>query len=412
MKELNVFFFTSPKEKQLIGQLAQVEDRIFFEYAPEFIEKSLFLSPYKLPLESGVHEHKDKNFGPIFGLFDDSLPDGWGLLLMDRFLRQQGVNFDRVSVLDRLAFLGRAAMGALTYEPAVKHNKFDKHVKLQALADQSRQIMEGKTTDILPELMRTGGSPGGARPKVLIGINKKTDQIIAGEEDLPELFEHWIVKFNSKKDLPDSGAVEYAYSLMAGKSGILMPETRLFKLNSGDRFFGIKRFDRKKNQRFHIHTFGNLIHSNFRIPECDYETFLKVTMDLTKNYQDLEQGFHQMIFNILANNRDDHVKNFAFMITEKGEWAMTPAYDITFSRGPGGEHSMSVAGEGRSPGKQAISRLGQLTGFPQKNINNIIDQTIASLEQWSEFAGQAGINEQTKEYIQKKIERNIAVVKD
>jgi len=406
LKELNVFFYRGKNDKFIVGKLAQFRNKIYFEYDPSFLARPLWLSPYKLPPEPGLHEHKETQFGPIFGLFDDSLPDGWGLLLMDRFLRKQGIDVARLSVLDRLAFLGKSTMGALTYEPAVKYEKNDKIISIQFLAEQSRQIIEGNTIDILPLLMRTGGSPAGARPKVLVGVNK--DKIISGEDDLPENYEHWIVKFNSKNDFQDSGLVEYAYSLMAQNAGIMMSETRLFNTTSGDHFFGIKRFDRKNNQRFHVHTFGNLIHSNFRLPECAYETFLKVVLDLTKKHQELIRGFKQMVFNVMANNRDDHVKNFAFMIDANQEWALTPAYDLMYAEGPGGEHSMDISGEGLSPGKQEVSRLGKKSGLSTNEVNNSIERVMAAVKTWPEYAQLAGMTEKTMNYIQKRIHRNLS----
>lgn len=325
---------------------------------------------------------------------------------MDRFLRKQGVDIDRLSVLDRLAFLGRHTMGALIYEPAAKHEKTDTRLDLEALAQQSRQIMEGEAVDILPALMKAGGSPGGARPKILAGV--KGNRLISDENDLPLGFEHWMIKFNSTQDSPDAGAVEYAYSMMAKQAGIIMPETRLFESGPRNRYFGIKRFDRNHNRRFHVHTFGNLIHSNFRTPECDYETFLKVVLDLTKNHKDLEKGFRQMVFNIMANNRDDHVKNFAFMINENSEWTLTPAYDLTFSKGPGGEHSMSISGEGGTPGKKEVFRLGEKTGLSFNKIRDIIGETAASIERWPDFAKAADVGDQTRNQIWKKIKTNLS----
>lgn len=406
MKELNVYLNFSETDKIFVGILAESGNRIFFEYDASFLLDPLWLSPYKLPPKPGLFEHKDKDFGPVFGLFDDSLPDGWGLLLMDRFLRKQGVDADRLSVLDRLAFLGRHTMGALIYEPAAKHEKTDKHLDLEALARHSRQIMEGEAVDILPALMKAGGSPGGARPKILAGVKGNT--LLSDEHDLPPGFEPWMIKFNSTQDSPDAGAVEFAYSMMAKQAGIIMPETRLFESGPQNRYFGIKRFDRNHNHRFHVHTFGNLIHSNFRTPECDYETFLKVVLDLTKNHKDLEKGFRRMIFNVMANNRDDHVKNFAFMLDAKKEWALTPAYDLTFSKGPGGEHSMSISGEGGTPGKKEVLCLGEKTGLPFHKIRDIIGEVGASIERWPEFAKAADVCEQTRNQIWKKIKTNLS----
>lgn len=177
MKKLNVFFVRSGQDRRPVGQLAESGHTVYFEYDAAFLESPLWLSPFKLPPEPGLFEHKDRDFGLLFGLFDDSLPDGWGLMLMDRYLRQQGIDVAGVSVLDRLAFLANAAMGVLSYEPVLSSGPgssgmFDLH----ALANQSRRIIEGKSDIVLPELMRAGGSPGGARPKVLAGIHG--DEII------------------------------------------------------------------------------------------------------------------------------------------------------------------------------------------------------------------------------------------
>ncbi|MCP4119071.1 MAG: type II toxin-antitoxin system HipA family toxin [Desulfobacteraceae bacterium] len=406
MKKLNVIFYREKNEKFPVGQLAESRNRIYFEYDPDFLAAPLWLSPFKLPPEPGLHEHKDRNFGPLFGLFDDSLPDGWGLTLMDRFFRKQGINVAGLSILDRLAFLGSATMGALTYEPATEHDKSDNgEFDLHQLAEQSRQIMEGQSDTVLPQLMRAGGSPGGARPKVLAGIHG--NQIISGEDDLPKDFEHWIIKFNSKNDLPDSGAVEYAYSLMARNAGINMPETRLFPTKPGDSFFGIKRFDRMENRRFHVHTFGNMIHANFRIPSMDYDDLLKVIKILTENHRETLRGFRQMIFNLLANNRDDHVKNFAFMMDENQEWQLTPAYDLTFSDGPGGEHSMTFLGEGQSPGKNEIMQLGKRAGLTTIEVNRCLDQVLHAVKTWPDHARAANVTPKSTAMIKSVINRNI-----
>ncbi len=405
MKRLKVFLCFAEDSEIQVGELALKEHRIYFQYDSDFLKTSLWLSPYKLPLSSDLYEHRDVDFGHVFGLFDDSLPDGWGLMLMDRYLRARGYSVEQLSVLDRLSFLGSNTMGALTYKPvleldAVNTAPFD----LYNLHIQSQQIMMGKTQTVLTELMKAGGSPGGARPKVLVGLCK--DKLISGEGNLPGNFEHWIVKFNGLNDYPDSGSVEYGYSLMAKDCGINMPETRLFNTEQGSVFFGVKRFDRDSNKRVHTHTFGNLIHSNFRIPSCDYEMFFRVINDLTKNHMDLIRGFRQMVFNIVTNNRDDHVKNFSFTMNQKGEWSLSPAYDLTFSTGPGGEHSMTVDGEGRSPSMANIYHLGEKSGIKKKDIILIIDQVIQVAANWPKYAETAGVSEQSMEIVNKRIKSN------
>lgn len=328
------------------------------------------------------------------------------MTLINRFFKKQGINVAALSILDRLAFLGSATMGALTYEPAMEHEKSASgKFGLHLLAEHSREIMEGQSDTVLPQLMLAGGSPGGARPKVLVGIHG--DQIISGEDELPQNFEHWIIKFNSKNDLPDSGTVEYAYSMMARGAGINMPETRIFMTKPGDRFFGVKRFDRMENRRFHVHTFGNMLHVDFRIPSMDYEELFKVIKILTENHQETLRGFRQMIFNLLANNRDDHVKNFAFMMDENHGWQLTPAYDLTFSEGPGGEHSMTFLGEGRSPGKNEIMQLGKRAGLTTIEVNRCLDQILHAVQAWPDHARAADVTKKNTNIIKSVINRNI-----
>ena len=285
-------------------------------------------------------------FGPLPGLIDDSLPDGWGLLLMDRLFRRRGQNPAVISPLERLSDLGTSTMGALAYHPPTHEPRDQQLIDLHEIGKNAQQIYSGQAVEVLPQLMRAGGSPGGARPKILVGL--KGDQILTGEDDLPDGFEHWMVKFAAKADVRDAGPMEQAYARMAHAAGIDMPPTRLFKVGRNTCYFGVRRFDRgPSNSRLHVHTFGNLIHANFRIPSTDYADLMKVTSALTRNHQDVRQVFRRMVFNIAAHNRDDHAKNFAFIMNPRGEWSLSPAYDLGFAPGPGGEHTMTVLGEGR-----------------------------------------------------------------
>jgi serine/threonine-protein kinase HipA len=392
MKKLAVHLSISPEESRPVGELAESGRRIYFEYNPSFLENPLWLSPFKLPPVPGLHEHRDLSFGPIFGLFDDSLPDGWGLLLMDRHFRKKGIPPETVSPLDRLAYMGSRTMGALTYHPpAPADDGRDAALDLHNLAKEAYQVLDGTAAEVLPQLMRAGGSPGGARPKVLIGL--KDDRIISGADRLPDGYTGWIVKFPSKQDAVDDGRVEFAYSNMARAAGLEMPATRLFTTAEGDAFFGVERFDRKPDRRIHVHTFGNLIHSNFRIPGCDYEQLLKTTRVLTRNQVDVAEAFRLMVFNIFAHNRDDHVKNFAYLLNDSNEWRLAPAYDLTFAYGPGGEHTMTVAGEGRSPDRSHILQVAKSAGISKNQADEIIEKVAAAVADWQRFAQDSGLTE-------------------
>lgn len=384
----------------LVGSLAESGHRCYFEYDAGFLQSPVWLSPFKLPPEPGLHEHRDRDFGPLFGLFDDSLPDGWGLLLMDRYLRSRNVSLDAVSPLDRLAFLGTQTMGALTYHPpadfiSVKSRALD----LQELAQASYRLLRGATEDVLPQLLQSGGSPGGARPKILVGL--KGDELITGPEPLPDGYEPWMIKFHAREDTIDDGRVEYAYSEMAREAGIQMPQTRLFSTKQGAAYFGVARFDRAGSVRHHMHTFGNLIHANFRVPSCDYTQLLHVTRVLTRNQADVEAAFRMMVFNIYGHNRDDHVKNFAFLLRAAGEWVLSPAYDLTFSSGPGGEHSMTIGGEGRHPTAEHIQSVAEGAGIPAKRALEIVEEVRGSIARWHVFADAAGLHRERRLEVEK-----------
>ena len=394
VKKLEVHFTRSPSDSLRVGTLAEDRGRVYFEYAQEHLATGLSLSPFRLPFEAGLFEHADRDFGPLPGLFDDSLPDGWGLLLMDRHFRSPRLDLAEVSPLDRLSWLGTRTMGALTYHPPAERENLDASLfDLHNLARQSQEILAGAAVDVLPQLLRAGGSPAGARPKVLVGFNPASGGVISGEDDLPNGFEHWILKFAARADSPDAGAIEYAYSLMARAAGIDMPPTRLFQTVEGDRFFGIKRFDRDGNRRFHVHTFGNLIQANFRIPSADYGDLLKVTSLLTRNHQDVLRAFRLMVFNVLAHNRDDHVKNFAFILDDaSGDWRLSPSYDLLYTPGPGGEHTMALAGEGRRPGRPHMLRLAEQAGIAKRESAAVIADVQAAVAGWDDHATEAGVS--------------------
>jgi serine/threonine-protein kinase HipA len=404
LKTLEVRLRREPGRERLVGRLAEVGARpggrrIVFEYDAEFLRRPLWLSPFKLPPQPGLIEHRDLDFGPIFGLFDDSLPDGWGLLLMDRFFAQRGTALAEVSVLDRLAFLGTRTMGALTYHPpSDPADQPPEWLDLDAMARASREVLQGTAKEVLPQLLRAGGSPGGARPKVLVGV--RGDELLSGEDDLPAGFGAWLVKFHTRPDAPDAGPSELAYTLMAQSAGLAVPAARLFETARGERFFGAERFDRLGNHRYHVHTFGNLIHADFRIPSCDYGQLLEVTRVLTKNHRDVLECYRRMVFNVLAHIRDDHVKNFAFRMTDGGEWELAPAYDLVFAPGPGGEHTMTVAGEGRAPGRSHLLRLAPAAEISRREAEAILEEVASAVSGWRRHAHAAGVGPRTAKAVE------------
>jgi serine/threonine-protein kinase HipA len=386
-------------EQTVVGTLAERDRRIYFEYAPGFIDDPLPISPFKLPVKAGLFEHEEWEFSEIFGVFNDSLPDGWGLLLMDRVFRKQGLDPARVSILDRLAYIGDRGMGALTYHPpAADAGESSLVVDLGELAHQAERILGGSTEEILPSLRVAGGSPGGAGPKVVIAVHED-GRAIAGTSDVPEDFRHYLVKFPAGEDLPEIGAVEAAYALMAREAGVNMPNTTLFETRDGGRYFGTERFDRDGNLRLHMHTLGGLLHAGHRLPSLEYEGFLKATLILTRDQRQVEEAYRRMAFNVLAHNRDDHVKNFSYLMDRTGVWELAPAYDLVFSEGPRGQHTMAVAGEAERPGEKEMMRVAGDCDVDPGRAKEIIQEVRNAVGQWSRFARATGVSTTTSRRI-------------
>ena len=375
-----------------VGRLAERNGIIYFEYDEYFVKNGVEISPFKLPLRNGVIELPSDPFEGLAGVFNDSLPDGWGRLLFDRMMRSKGISPSEVSTLDRLAYVGLNGMGALVYEPDSSPPINQEFIDLDNLATQTEKILEGASGEIITELLALNGSSAGARPKALIGVDQDRKNISYGVNQLSNGFEHWLVKFPNAQDGTDSGAIEYVYALMAKEAGLYFPDTHLFSSKKGNGFFAVKRFDRNGDKRLHMHTVSGLIHHNFRFPSLDYEDLLSLTMALTKDIREVEKMFRLAVFNVMANNRDDHAKNFSFLMDEFGEWKLSPAYDLTFSNGPGGEQSTMVMGEGRNITIKHLVKLGLEAKISKELIDQIIDQTRNALSKWNYLANEYGIN--------------------
>lgn len=390
-------------EIQSVGRLAERNGIIYFEYDEEFSQNGVEISPFKLPLRNGVVELPSDPFEGLAGVFSDSLPDGWGRLLFDRMMRSQGISPSEISSLDHLTYVGLNGMGALVYEPDSSPPTIQEFIDLDHLATQTEKILEGASGEIITELLALNGSSAGARPKALIGVDQDRKNISYGVNQLNDGFEHWLVKFPNSQDGTDSGAIEYVYALMAKEAGLYFPDVHLFSSQKGNGFFGVKRFDRDENKRFHMHTVSGLIHSNFRFPSLDYEDLLSLTMALTKDIREVEKMFRLAVFNVLAHNRDDHAKNFSFLMNEFGEWKLSPAYDLTFSNGPGGEQSTMVVGEGRNITIKHLAKLGLDAKISKELIDQIIEQTRNALSKWTFLANEYGISKSNIELINRVI---------
>lgn len=389
--------------KHEVGELVLSERKTYFRYNFGFIGTGLNLSPIKLPFNGEIHTAGTEPFDGLFGVFNDSLPDGWGRLLLDRNLTSRGINISQISPLDRLAYVGTMGMGALIYQP--EFDLFDAqsgNIELDMFHQEMKNILKGASSDILEELFALGGSSGGARPKIFVGYNPESDEIIPNKADLPKGFEHWIIKFPSSSDNHEIAKIEFAYHKMAVKARIEMSECKLFKGKSGHLYFGTKRFDRIKNSRVHVHTASGLMHDNFRASTMDYGHLMDCAFRLERHVRAYEKIFRLAAFNVFAHNRDDHSKNFSFTMNKKGEWKFAPAYDLTYSYSSYGFHSTMVAGESQNPGKEHLMKLSRHFGL--KNGKIIIEEVQDAIATWKKIAQELEVSKENSRNIESSIE--------
>lgn len=378
------------RTRRVVGRLLDARQRIHFEYDPRFLGSGLELSPLKLPLRPGVFSSGPPELHGLYGLFDDSLPDGWGLMLMHRRMRERGIDPARVSVLAWLQYLGERGMGALTYHPPEGPPADPLAVDLAVLAAEAVAVYEGRAKHVLPALELAGGSPGGDRPKVAVAFGPR-DLAVSGATTVPRGYEHWLVKFSAKRDPSDAGALEEAYAGMARNAGIDMPATRLIALGRSRRCFAVKRFDRVGNARVHVHTLGGLLHATHRAPSLDYKDFLAATFAITRSQPQVLEAFRRAAFNVLACNRDDHTRNFAYLMDERGAWRLAPAYDLTLSEGIGGHHTTSLLGEGLRPRRAQLLDLAALAALPKTKVAEALGQVEAAVADFGKAARAAGV---------------------
>ena len=359
-KALQVLF-----DNRVVGTLALAANhKVVFQYDDSWLEQGFSISPFSLPLENQVFVPTKDYFDGLFGVFADSLPDHWGRLLLKRLLLAHEQNPDKPTVIDRLAIVGKSGMGALTYYPEQSFSEENDNTDLDELAFQCQKILHTEYSDKLDELYRLGGTSGGARPKIMTTIN---------DED-------WIIKFSAHVDGENAGKMEYDYSCCARKCGITMSETKLFPSEVCEGYFGIKRFDRisdiSRTKRVHMLTAAALLELDFEQPSLDYHSLMKLTKIITRdNKDDVENMFRRMCFNVFAHNRDDHSKNFTYLYDESADsWRLSPAYDLTYSNTYYGEHTTTVDGNGRNPGKKELLAVGTMAGMKKELCMDIITE--------------------------------------
>lgn len=348
---------------RLVGRLAlSKEGQCAFEYSAEWLNSGFSISPFELPLRNGVFIARPRPFEGGFGVFDDCLPDGWGLLVLDRYLQRRGINTRLLTLLDRLALVGSTGRGALEFRPNKSVISNQEYVDFEKLALEAEQILDSEdyVGEGIDEFQYRGGSPGGARPKIFMRHD--------GTE--------WLVKFRAKMDSKRIGTEEYRYSLLAKECGIEMPATRLFE----DKYFGVKRFDRTPNGKLHVASVAGLIGADYRLPSIDYTQIFQVCAVLTHNVAEMWKVYRLMVFNFLIDNKDDHAKNFAFIYRD-GDWHFAPAYDLLPSDGINGFRTTSI-NDSIEPTKEDLFAVAIKAGLERKDAIEIFDKMEKCVKQF------------------------------
>lgn len=377
LEQINVYY-EGWGERWLWGKLKTTtaligRPQILFEYSAEARQKGLELSVYTLPLagphlRSAFPAHQLHLPGPIY----DALPDGWGMLLMDRVFKKRGLTSSDINPLLRLAYIGSNAMGALTFEPAQSENlSAQAHTPIAQLALEIQEVMQGEGSEFLQKLLLVGGSPQGARPKALLYRRPNTEEFTTAPT---AGFEAWLIKFPAQGEHAEVCAIEMAYSAHLRLAGISTPDTHYFALPNGLAAFGSKRFDRTGELRIPMQTLASFTGANYRTPgSLDYVNFLRATQLCTNDSREQAKAFTYAVFNVVFNNRDDHPKNFSYSMTSTGDWILAPAYDVTFCEGPGGYHQMDVMGEALAIDRSMLCKLATETCLSTSEATAIID---------------------------------------
>lgn len=393
---LHAFLSFAPEQRVFVGRLAMDGNVGVFEYASDFAAHGLELSP--LRPQHGARLQRatmPRAFDGLPSIFADSLPDAWGHALIRRLATQRSISFAALTAIDKLSIVGRRGPGTLMYEPALERDEIDEidEIDLDALAGESLTILAGEDGSDVSRLERLGGSSGGARPKVLVGIDAR-GRIVAGDATLPEGYDAWIVKFKSSNaDPPDVGALEAAYADMARAAGISMAQTRLLSAQRPvGGYFATKRFDRRSgNRRLHMSSVCALAEAPWEYASIGYDDLHNIVRYVTRDHRAVEEIFRRMLFNVIAHNRDDHTKQHAFLMDADGNWTLAPAYDLTYSRAPGNEHYLSVNGRGGDDiTVHDLLAVGRKQSLNEAAMRAAIEHVSDAVHRFGEFAAMYG----------------------
>lgn len=401
-----------------------------FEYDTDFLNSGIEVSPLRMPLAKNIYEFPALTGEPFYGmpgLVADSLPDKFGNAVIEQWLMSLGKSLSDFTAIDRLCYTGKRGMGALEYVPASTDIKdIDENINVQemvkfasdVLADREEISLKAEDNLTYSQLVQVGSSAGGARAKAIIAWNEETNEVRSGQAQLGTGYDYWLMKFDNVtkngdhglEDKPEYTLIEYAYYLMAKKAGVTMNECRLYE-SAGGHHFMTKRFDRENGRKLHMQSLGALAHISYQEPGiCGYELAAMYMKEVGISYKEIEQFYRRMVFNCLAVNQDDHVKNISFLMDRNGKWSLSPAYDITFSYNPANKwlraHQMTVNGKTTGMGLSDLLEAGSKMGIKERRSKDIIREVLTSVREFPVFAEQVGIKEKTCEYIHSIMEAN------
>ncbi|MEX1005748.1 MAG: type II toxin-antitoxin system HipA family toxin [Acidimicrobiia bacterium] len=405
-----------------IGAVAWDADRAVgrYEYDPAFLTSGIEVAPQTMPLGPGIFQFPElarETYRGLPGLLADSLPDRFGNMVIDLWLRRQGRSRETFTPIDQLLYIGTRGMGALEYRPPVERSEGSVHVDIDALADLAADVLAQRLSirtslddDGVADLFRVGTSAGGARAKALIAWNPDTNEVRSGQVEAPDGFEPWLLKFDgvgsSDRDLADPqgfGAVEYAYHRMATAAGITMTECRTMGDASGRVHFMTRRFDRTVDgHKLHVQTLAGIAHYDFNQPgRYGYEDAFGVARRLGVPAHDIGELNRRMVFNVVARNHDDHTKNISFAMNRRGEWRLTPAYDVMWAYNPAGDwtarHQMTINSKRDGFTRSDLVGVGLEAGVDDADA--VFDEVVAAVRDWPTHADVSGVEGERSEAI-------------
>lgn len=405
-----------------------------FEYDAYFLNSGIEIAPIMMPLSNIVYEFPLLSGEPFFGmpgLVSDSLPDTFGNKVIEQWLASQGKSIKDFTAVDRLCYTGKRGMGALEYVPAASEIRdINEDINVSEMVRFASDVLNQRKSITLnaqealtySQLVQVGSSAGGARAKALIAWNEKTNEIKSGQLSLDKDYDYWLMKFDNVsgngdhglEDAPEYTLIEYAYYKMALDAGIQMNECRIYS-NAGENHFMTKRFDRVGGKKIHMQSLGAMAHISYKEPRlCSYEMAAGYMRGINVPMSDIEQFYNRMVFNCIAANQDDHVKNVSFLMDRSGRWRLSPAYDVTYSYDMGNKwlsaHQMTVNGKKSGIGLDDLLDAGEKMGLKKKKCRDIISKVRTAVSDFEKYAAEANIREKTYAGIKNVIDRNKAEI--